>query len=106
KPASTRWRADSDPTSPPDPVTMATGMCVSSIDQGRLYGLLVRLHPGEDVTEYRTRLVARPPRGVLEQPPAVGEVDRHVAGSRLRLGGFDRNAPPRDLSRELGQLDE
>ena len=62
---------DSDPTRPPEPVTIATAMCSPSRHQRGLHRALVVLDPREDVGEYAL--------GTLRRPPA--RVDRGAAGS-------------------------
>src|SRR5919202_1238306 len=89
-----KWRTDSEPISPPEPVITATGM--SSLAESRPHGALVGRHPLEDVLEHSAGPAPRPPLGRAAQARAVGEVDPHVAGASL-AGPED----PRPVTREL-----
>src|SRR3954453_12648815 len=76
-PCSTNGRTDSEPISPPDPVTMTVLMSTTS-PQRCQHSALVVSDPRVGVLKDLVRRTPRTPRRALEQPPAVGDVARHV----------------------------
>ena len=62
--------------------------------------------PFEHVAEYGGRIAVWPPLGVCEELPAVGEVDRHIAGPRFVRAALDRDALAGEGAADLRQLDE
>src|SRR5215218_8903681 len=102
-PVATKCSTVSDPTRPPDPVTIATSTPLSN-QRGANRALVLR-NPGERVREDPARVAARAPVGHAEQARAVREVDPHVA--RALLGrGLDRHPVAGQLPAELGRLDQ
>src|SRR5437764_3538207 len=105
KPWRAKWRADSEPIRPPDPVTIATGDAMRRLRrlESRAHGVLVRTDPLEDVGEDLACGAARAPVGQLEQAAAVGDVERDVAGALLGQAA-DLDAVAGDLGAQVGRL--
>src|SRR5207244_653517 len=57
-------------------------------------------------TEYGARIALWLPLGVCEELPAVGEVDRHIAGPRFGGAALDRDALAGEGPADLSQLHE
>ena len=92
KPASTKWRTDSDPTSPPDPVTIATGIAgpssrVNAISENRCPAM--RNGDEGDRARIRGRHLHREPR--VEDPRALVQ-RHHIEPSDRRMGPPDQAA--------------
>src|SRR5262245_30818136 len=101
QPDSTRPRTDSDPTSPPEPLTTATATLSPyprrrADPQRLLEQRLVLGDPGAGLLKGLAGRARRPPLGPGEQALAVRHVDRHVPETGLGLG-FDRHLVPGEL---------
>src|SRR6266566_9657782 len=92
---------------PPEPVTMAKGNFSPSPEVERVTDRsLVRARPFEHIAEYCVRIPLWSPLGMREEGPAVGEVDRHVAGPRFVGAALDRDTSTGEGAADLRQLDE
>src|SRR6476619_6965390 len=106
KPSSTKYATDSEPISPPEPVTIATGTSATPVDGERRAQLaLVVADPRVHVREYPAQGRRRPPGGEAVQPRAVGDVPGDVPGSFFGRHR-DVNHVARDLGTEFGELEE
>src|SRR6188472_328236 len=106
KPASTKYATDSEPISPPEPVTIATDTSATSVDGERRAELaLILANPLVHVREYPAQGRRRSPRGQAVHPRGVGDVPRDVARSILRRRR-NLDGVARDLCAQLGELDE
>ncbi len=76
QPAAASRRTASEPTRPPEPVTIAVGIGSSGRRQAERLGdaLTVLDDPGVDVCHHLSCPAARAPVRQLRQPPAVGDV--------------------------------
>src|SRR5829696_4649486 len=110
-PPSTRCRTESEPTRPPEPVTIASAIGSSPRRRGRgdLQGLGelggVARDPAVDVLQHLARASPQVPGGELVQPAAVGEVDGDVTRPLHRLAA-DVQLTTDELATERGRLQQ
>src|SRR4051812_26374762 len=104
-PDSIRWRTDSEPMSPPDPVTIAALKVVLLSPERRSDRGLIGSYPFEDVGEDLPGVAPRAPVRVSVQPFAIRDVDAQVAGPCL-AGGPDRDLVAGELAAQSGGLEQ
>src|SRR6187399_2380772 len=109
QPLSTRRRTESEPTRPPEPVTIASGISVHPcrrVEPERLgQAGLVRGGPPVDIGERPAGVSARAPFRALEEPGAVRDEDGDVIPPGLRYP-LDRDLVAGQLPADLCRLEQ